>query len=240
MNLLDRLKLLVQSTVNEAVHDLVGDDQRRSDTRKGSTTDRSVNSASTANTEKLLRQADQRIEKLRDDLAGTVAQEKRAEPAWREAGAKAAQLNSEVDALLRNNQGDDARARLQQAQSAARQAADLEQELQRLATLSVQLRQEIEGLEGQLGQIRRRMQQAGGREGQANSAVQTQQPRPAQQQDTAPVEQTVQALEEQVAPHEDTSDAKANVDGGLDSSRMADVLKKLQEQRNQQNAGTKD
>ena len=38
MNLLDRLKLLVQSTVNDAlsdvVHDLVGEDQRRSDVRQ--------------------------------------------------------------------------------------------------------------------------------------------------------------------------------------------------------------
>lgn len=251
MKLLDRLKLLVQSTVNDTlagatdalsdvVHDLVGEDSTA--TRRETRATR-VTRVNTADTDKLIRQADQRVEKLRDDLAGTVAREKRTEQAWREAGTKANQLNAEVDALLRENQTDAARAKLQQAQRAAQEVADLERELQRFAQMSVQLRDEIEALETQLSQIRQRMQRAGEREANADLTDQRQQDRQAQRKDQdqmAQAEQTIRTREERVAQREDQHDARQEVDqtsgpageAGMDSSRMADVLKKLQEQRN--------
>ncbi len=228
MNLLDRLKLLVQSTVTGAVEDLIGGDSRRS----------TSSPISTGDTDRLLRQADKRLETLRDRLASTVAREKRAEHAWREAGAKAMDLNSEVDALLRNNQSDDARARLQQAQRAAEQTAELEQELQRFAKMSVQLREEIAVLEDQLGQIRQRVKQAGEHQSPVEVVAPVPQTQQAQRKENPQVEPAVQARPEHIASPEDKQTAGAEVEeavDAMDSSRMADVLKKLQEQRNQQN-----
>ena len=217
MNLLDKLKTLVHSTVSDAVQDLLGEDGGRS-------------RASTANmpdTEKLLKQADKRLSKLRDDLADAVARAKRAEQSWQDAGANARKLNVEIDALLKADKTDDARLKLQQAKLAEKQVNDLERDAQRYEALSAKLRQEMALLEEQLNAVRRKLNQTEKREANATVGEQTQPVAQMQNKDTAKMEPELKVKEEQVAKREDNIEAKDE----LDSSRMADVLKRMKEQK---------
>jgi phage shock protein A len=224
MNLLDKLKILVQSTVSDAVQDLLGEDTATKQTTR----------TPTADTEKLLKQADKRLAKLREDLADAVAREKRAEQSWREAGANARKLNDEVDALIKADKGDqrsldDARAKLQQAKLAEKQVNDLERDVQRYEQLSARLRQEMALLEEQLNEVRRRLNQAEEREANVVIAEQNQQAAKEQRKAAEKAEPELKAKEEEVAKREDNVEARDE----LDSSRMADVLKRMREQKEQ-------
>lgn len=217
MNLLDKLKTLVQSTVSDAVQDLLGEDTR----------DRTAK-ISAPDTEKLLKQADKRLAKLREDLADAVAREKRAEQSWQAAGANARKLNDEMDALLKADKTDDARAKLQQAKLAEKQVTDTERDAQRYEQLSAKLRQEMALLEAQLNEVRRKLNQTAEREASVNVAEQTQQVAKEQRKEIEKVEPELKAKEEEdAAKREDNVEAKDE----LDSSRMADVLKRMREQK---------
>jgi phage shock protein A len=219
MNLLDKLKTLVQSTVNDAVQDLLGEGEAR--------TQLPNRRISAPDTEKLLKQADKRLAKLREDLADAVAREKRAEQSWQAAGANARKLNDEVDALIKADKADDARARLQQTKLAEKQVNDLERDVQRYEQLSARLRQEMALLEEQLNEVRRRLNQTDEREANVTIAEQNQQAAKEQRKAAAKAEPELKAKEEEAAKREDNVEAKDE----LDSSRMADVLKRLKEQK---------
>jgi phage shock protein A len=224
MNLLDKLKMLVQSTVSDAVQDLLGEEATTKQPSRIPTTD----------TEKLLKQADKRLAKLREDLADAVAREKRAEQSWQAAGTNARKLNDEVDALIKADKGgprslDDARAKLQQAKVAEKQVNDLERDVQRYEQLSARLRQEMALLEEQLNEVRRRLNQTEEREASVAVAEQNQQAAKEQRKAAEKAEPELTANEEEVAKREDNVEARDE----LDSSRMADVLKRMREQKKQ-------
>ena len=231
MNLLDKLKTLVQSTVSDAVQDLLGENDDRRDAAAQKPMQR-VSTNDAGNTEKLLKQADKRLATLREDLADAVAREKRAEQSWQAVGANARKLSDEMDTLLKADKGDqksldEAGAKLQQAKLAEKQVADAERDVQRYEQLSAKLRQEMALLEAQLNEVRRKLNQTADREVSVGVAEQTQQAAQEQRKVIENVEPELKAKEEQVAKREDNVEAKDE----LDSSRMADVLKRMREQK---------
>ena len=157
MNLLDRLKLLVQSSVNDAIHNTV--DGLRGDNRSGSEL-RRINSARGTDAEKLLKQADQSLRKLGEDLSTNLAREKKAIQELNAARTKAAQSDAEVDDALAQNQNEEARSKLIQAKHLSAEATAAEQQVQRYETLTVRLKQDIDVLEKYIRQARARLSSA--------------------------------------------------------------------------------
>lgn len=212
MNLLDRLKLLVQSTVHGAVDDLFGEGESKPDR------------SAAPDTDKLLKQADQRLARLHNDLAQAVAREKRAEAAWQAANAKSRALNSEVDALLKADQTDAAREKLAQLKRADADVATLDKSLRQYAGLTTRLKQEMDELETHIKQVRERLQRVDEHEAHADLSEQRQQTQKAQTSATEQSTVELETCEEQVAQREDQIAAHDDV---IDAGRMADIIKRL-------------
>ena len=221
MNLMDRLKLLVQSTVHGAVDDLLGEGEPRRATQR-------IQPVAGPDTEKLLKQADKRLVKLRDELATALAREKRAEVAWQAAGEKSRSLSSEVDALLRADKTDAARDKLAQVKQVDVDVAALEKSLRQYGELSTRLKQEMDELEAQLNAVRRRINQVDEREGHAQQSEQQQQAQKANVNAAQKATTEIEQREEQVAKREDQIAAKGEV---TDNERMADILKRLKDKK---------
>ena len=220
MNLIDRLKLLVQSTVHGAVDDLFGE----GDAPQARSTERAMPIAG-PDTAKLLKQADARLARMHEDLAQALAREKRAEVAWQTAKSKAQTLSDEVDTLLKANQTDAAREALAKSKAADADVATLEKSLQQYHDLTTRLKQEMDALEGQLKQVRERLHQAGEREAHADLATQHQQAQQTQSDVAKHATTELDAREEQVAQREDQIAAKDDI---VDTKRMEDIIRRLQ------------
>lgn len=225
MNLMDRLKLLVQSTVQGAVRgavdDLLGEGEPQRTTQR-------IQPVAGPDTEKLLKQADKRLVKLRDELATALAREKRAEAAWQAAGERSRSLSNEVDALLRADKTDAARDKLAQVKQADIDVMALEKSLRQYAELSTRLKQEMDELEAQLNAVRRRLNQVDEREGHAELTEQQQQAQKANVNAAQKATTEIEQREEQVAKREDQIAAKGEV---TDTERMADILKRLKDKK---------
>lgn len=112
---------------------------------------------------------------------------------------------------------------------AEKQVNDLEREVQRYEQLSARLRQEMALLDEQLNDVRRKLNQPEERKAEASVTEQTQQAPKAHPKEAKTVEPELKTKEEPGAKREDKLEAKVE----LDSSRMADVLKRMREQKEQ-------
>ncbi len=222
MNLLDRLKLLVQSSVNDAIHNTV--DGLRGDNRSGSEL-RRINSARGTDAEKLLKQADQSLRKLGEDLSTNLAREKKAIQELNAARTKAAQSDAEVDDALAQNQNEEARSKLIQAKHLSAEATAAEQQVQRYETLTVRLKQDIDVLEKYIRQARARLNSTDEHTASATVGEQTPADISMQHDEQSNIDQTKQPFKD-----------KDNLaDGNLvqDTERMADLIKRLKDKKEQ-------
>ena len=222
MNLLDRLKLLVQSSVNDAIHNTV--DGLRGDNRSGSEL-RRINSARGTDAEKLLKQADQSLRKLGEDLSTNLAREKKAIQELNAARTKAAQSDAEVDDALAQNQNEEARSKLIQAKHLSAEATAAEQQVQRYETLTVRLKQDIDVLEKYIRQARARLNSTDEHTASATVGEQTPADMSMQHDEQSNIDQTKQPFKD-----------KDNLaDGNMvqDTERMADLIKRLKDKKEQ-------
>ena len=206
MNLLNRLSLAIRAATRAAANDLFGEETPAPEDR----------------TAQLLKTAQQRVNKLNEQLAQAVAREKRAEQDWREARARVDALEADVDAAVRNHQDDVARAKLTQVNQAQNKLRQLSDSWKAYAASSEKLRIEIQDLHTQLADAQRRLQQVNEREGNAGGMENLQQTRREQRKETAQVQDEMKAREEQTARREDNIAAREE----LDQTRVADLLKK--------------
>ena len=222
MNLLDRLKLLVQSSVNDAIHNTV--DGLRGDNRSGSEL-RRINSARGTDAEKLLKQADQSLRKLGEDLSTNLAREKKAIQELNAARTKAAQSDAEVDDALAQNQNEEARSKLIQAKHLSAEATAAEQQVQRYETLTVRLKQDIDVLEKYIRQARARLNSTDEHTASATVGEQTPADMSMQHDEQSNIDQTKQ-------PYKDKDNL---ADGNMvqDTERMADLIKRLKDKKEQ-------
>jgi phage shock protein A len=200
MNLLDRLKLLVESSVNAAAENAL-EVGRNAAAR-----------ATKPSADKLLGQADKRLAKLRDDLAASLAREKKAEQKWHDALSASRKLDDEVDLFLREEKNEEARAKLAQSKKLQAEATRFEREMQRHAAFSARLEQEIDELDRQLNAIRERI--APSKEPTANTPETT----ATKTNASAPAVVEKKSDENAQTPNQAT-----------DTSRMADLLRKAKE-----------
>jgi phage shock protein A len=170
----------------------------------------------------LLRTAQQRVDKLNEQLAQAVAREKRAEQDWRTARAGVEALEAEVDAAVRAHQDETARLKLAQVNQAQNKLQQLSDSWKAYAASSEKLRIEMQDLHTQLAAAQQRLQQLGEREGNAGGMETLQQARREQRNEAAQVHQELAAREEQTARREDHIAAREE----LDQTRIADLLKK--------------
>lgn len=222
MNLLDRLKLLVQSSVNDAIHNTV--DGLRGDNRSGSEL-RRINSARGTDAEKLLKQADQSLRKLGEDLSTNLAREKKAIQELNAARTKAAQSDAEVDDALAQNQNEEARSKLIQAKHLSAEATAAEQQVQRYETLTVRLKQDIDVLEKYIRQARARLNSTDEHTASVTVGEQTPADMSMQHDEQSNIDQTKQPFKD-----------KDNLaDGNMvqDTERMADLIKRLKDKKEQ-------
>ena len=222
MNLLDRLKLLVQSSVNDAIHNTV--DGLRGDNRSGSEL-RRINSARGTDAEKLLKQADQSLRKLGEDLSTNLAREQKAIQELNAARAKAAQSDAEVDDALSRNQNDEAHGKLIQAKHLSAKATAAEQQVQRYETLTVRLKQDIDVLEKYIRQARARLNSTDEHTASVTVGEQTPADMSMQHDEQSNIDQTKQPFKD-----------KDNLaDGNMvqDTERMADLIKRLKDKKEQ-------
>ncbi len=222
MNLLDRLKLLVQSSVNDAIHNTV--DGLRGDNRSGSEL-RRINSTRSTDAEKLLKQADQRLRKLGEDLSTNLAREQKAIQELNAARAKAAQSDAEVDDALSRNQNDEAHGKLIQAKHLSAKATAAEQQVQRYETLTARLKQDIDLLEKYIQQARARLNSTDEHTASATVGEQTPADMSMQHDEQSNIDQTKQ-------PYKDKDNL---ADGNMvqDTERMADLIKRLKDKKEQ-------
>ena len=222
MNLLDRLKLLVQSSVNDAIHNTV--DGLRGDNRSGSEL-RRINSARGTDAAKLLKQADQSLRKLGEDLSTNLAREKKAIQELNAARTKAAQSDAEVDDALAQNQNEEARSKLIQAKHLSAEATAAEQQVQRYETLTVRLKQDIDVLEKYIRQARARLNSTDEHTASVTVGEQTPADMSMQHDEQSNIDQTKQPFKD-----------KDNLaDGNMvqDTERMADLIKRLKDKKEQ-------
>ena len=207
MNLLSRLSIALRA----AAHDLFGEDEPSPDA--------ATRSAS------LLKTAQQRVDKLNEQLAQAVAREKRAEQAWHDAVVQTNALEAEVDAAVRAHQDDAARTKLAQLNQMQNKVQQLNDAWRGYASSSEKLRIEIGDLQAQLGDARRRLNQVGERESNADGMEDLQRIQREQRKQAAQVNEELKAREEQTAQREDHIAAREE----LDQTRIADLLKKRDE-----------
>ena len=207
MDLLNRLSVAIRA----AAHDLFGEEEPPRDAASHSAT--------------LLKTAQQRVNKLNEQLAQAVAREKRAEQAWREASVQASTLEDEVNAAVRAGQDEVARAKLAQLNQAQIKVQQLNDNWRGYASSSEKLRIEIQDLQAQLGEARRRLNQVGERENNAAGMEDLQRTRREQRAETAQAHEELKSREEQAAQREDHIAAREE----LDQTRIADLLKKRDE-----------
>ncbi len=170
----------------------------------------------------LLKTAQQRVNKLNEQLAQAVAREKRAEQDWRAARARVDALEAEVDAAVRDHQDEVARTKLTQVNQAQNKLQQLSDGWKAYAASSEKLRIEIQDLHTQLADAQHRLQHLNEREGNAGGMETLQQTRREQRSETAQVQDELKAREEQTAQREDNIAAREE----LDQTRIADLLKK--------------
>jgi phage shock protein A len=170
----------------------------------------------------LLKTAQQRVDRLNEQLAQAVAREKRAEQDWRTARAGVEALEAEVDAAVRAHQDETARLKLAQVNQAQNKLQQLSDSWKAYAASSEKLRIEMQDLHTQLAAAQQRLQQLGEREGNAGGMETLQQARREQRNEAAQVHQELAAREEQTARREDHIAAREE----LDQTRIADLLKK--------------
>jgi phage shock protein A len=170
----------------------------------------------------LLKTAQQRANKLNEQLAQAVAREQRAEQDWREARARADALEAEVDMAVRNHQDDVARARLPVLNQAQTTLLQLNGRWKALAAASEKLRIEIQDLQAQLTEAQRRLQHANEHQGSASGLQTPQQPQRDQRKATAQGQNELEAREKQAAHIADDASPRNE----LDETRIADLLKK--------------
>ena len=212
MNLLNRLSTAIRA----AAHDLFAEEAPAPEDRAAS----------------LLKTAQQRTDRLNEQLAQAVAREKRAEQAWRDALAQANALEAEVNAAVQSGQDDVARAKLAQLNQAQIKTQQLNDRWLNDASTSEKLRLEIQALQAQLGEARRRLDQVGDRAGNAGGMEDLQRIRREQRHDTTQVHHELKTREEQTARREDDIAAREELDQSrsdpteLDQTRIADLLKK--------------
>ncbi len=202
MNLLDRLSLALRSTVN----DLFAEEPVAPEDR----------------TARLLKTADQRVAKLNEQLAQSVAREKRAEQDWRDARARADALEAEVNAAVSGRQDEVARVKLAQLNQTQTKLLQLNDRWKSYAATTEKLRIEIQDLQAQLGEARRRLQQVDEREDNASGMQGLQQARREQRKESEQVKEELKTREEQTARHEDNVKAREE----LDQTRISDLLRK--------------
>jgi phage shock protein A len=170
----------------------------------------------------LLKTAQQRANKLNEQLAQAVAREQRAEQDWREARARADALEAEVDTAVRNHQDEVARARLPVLNQAQTTLLQLNARWKAYAAASEKLRIEIQDLQAQLTEAQRRLQQANEHRGNASGLQAPQQPQRDQRKETAQGQNELEARERQAAHIADDASPRNE----LDETRIADLLKK--------------
>ncbi len=161
---------------------------------------------------RLLKAAQQRVNRLNSQLSQAEAREQTAEQAWRDARAQADALELEVNAAVNAGQDDVARAKLALFNQAQNRTQQLSDRWHNYATAAEKLRLEIRELQAQLDAARKRMAAAGTQAAPAAQPAATGQP-------------AVESETRQVRLEQPPDNAAA-AGGNLDQTRIADLLKK--------------
>lgn len=167
-------------------------------------------SASTAQSAALLKTAEERATKVKEQLVLAESREQNAAQAWRDERAQADAIELELNAAVRAGHDEVARTKLTQINQLQNNIRQLSERWRHYATSSEKLRIELQDLDAQLTAIHRRVEPA-------PPAARV---KPAEQQLSQPAEHT------QSAPMAQPSDAKTDAGKTLDQTRIADLLKR--------------
>ncbi len=159
----------------------------------------------------LLDAATARLNVLRDELAQAIAREKRLEVEWHSAQAQADALNEAVDALLRANDDEAARAQIEPASRTQVKADELSERYQAAVRTTARLRDEVRSLQGQVDEARQQQEHIVLRENSAESLEKLHQLQREQRKDARTLDADLAARRETVARREDRLAARDEI-----------------------------
>ncbi len=156
--------------------------------------------------------ANARLNVLRDELAQAIAREKRLEVEWRSAQTQADALNEAVDALLRANDDEAARAQIEPASRTQVKADELSERYQAAVRTTARLRDEVRSLQAQVDEARQQQEQVWLRENSADSLEKLHQLQREQRRDARTLNEDLASRRESVARREDRLAARDDID----------------------------
>jgi chromosome segregation ATPase len=214
MNLFNRISLGIRAAANN-LNNLVGAPASQ------------PAPASAAQSAALLKAAQQRADRLNDQLLQAETHERNAEQAWRDARSEADAIELELNAAVRTGQDEVACAKLTQLNQAQNNVQRMSDRWHTYATTSEKLRIEIQDLQSQLAAIRKRSGRAALAPTSAASVAQAQLRLSQPAQTSAPAQNAQRASGLGTSPKPDTPAAPPQPDEKeLDQTRIADLLKK--------------
>ena len=186
------------NSLRTAARDLLSEDDQVADT----TADRAT---------ALLGAANARLTVLRDELAQAIAREKRLEVEWHNAQTQADALNEAVDALLRANDDEAARAQIEPASRTQVKADELSERYQAAVRTTARLRDEVRSLQGQVDEARQQQEHIVLRENSAESLEKLHRLQREQRKDARTLNEDLASRRETVARREDRLAARDEI-----------------------------